>query len=60
MSYFGQVYAIGQINITFEDGVYESEEVGPLGPHMGYYWIRLDPLNATGWTQKPFTGSNRF
>ena len=48
------------IYITFEDGDDESQDLGPLGPHAGYHWIRLDPCMKPRYEEKPFSGFVRF
>ena len=56
-SYPGYPGSMFLVNITFEDGVEESEEVGPLGPHMGYRWVRADPRITPGWADPGNSGS---
>ena len=32
-------------------------ELGQLGPHMGYRWVRADPRITPGWTHPGNSGS---
>ena len=43
----GQRPGVFLVYITFESGEVLKRTRLVLGPHMGYRWIRLDPLNTT-------------